>query len=144
MNANRLPEDFSPPARHARPSATLGAGLSPWAQANCDVYSFILSQREKDVQQYGPLPRPMFLVADVGQSKFRVSLSGLWGTLCTSSKLMRMDTWQVLSGKGMPAMLGNKMEDKVLLGLSESELSSLSGNAMAFTQLARVLLPVLG
>ena len=43
----------------------------------------------------------------------------------------------------MLAMLGNKMEDKVLLGLSESELSSLSGNAMAFTQLARVLLPVL-
>ena len=145
VNANRLPEDFSPPARHERPSTTLGAGLSPWAQANGDVYSFILSQMEKDVQQYGPLPRPVFPVADVGQSTFRgsVSLSGFWGTLCTSSKLMRMDTWQVLSGKGMLAMLGNKMEDKVLLGLSESELSSLSGNAMAFTQLARVLLPVL-
>ncbi|CAE7568325.1 unnamed protein product [Symbiodinium sp. CCMP2592] len=146
VNAGRLPKNFTPPPRHARPSLKWGAGLSPWAQANCDVYHEILTQMENDmIKEHGPLPRTPFPVADIGQSTFRgaTSLSGLWGTMCTSSKLMRMDTWEILGGKGGLGVLGNNMTDKSVLGLSESELSSLAGNAMAFTQLARVLLPVL-
>ncbi|CAE7251365.1 unnamed protein product [Symbiodinium sp. CCMP2592] len=145
VQAKRLSDDFKPPPRHERPSAKMGKHLTPWMQANCDVYSAILLQQQREIEEQMPsIPRAPFPVADVMQSVSRghLSLSGHWGTLCTSSKLMHMDTFQLMPGRGMLAMLGNTVENHVHLGLSESELASLAGNSMSFTQLSRVLLPL--
>ena len=99
--------------------------------------------RKAQACQQGADKEKLFPVADVSQScnRGQVDLSGLWTTLCTSSRLMNMDDHRMLSGAGMMSMLGFDMAKKKVTGMSQAELMDLAGNSMAFTQLSRVLLP---
>ena len=129
----------------SRPSHTEESleDLTPCQKAMVDVYSEIVAKLVAEAKATGTPATSLYPVADISQSTSRghVELSGQWGTLCTSSRLMEMSTYRVLNGQGLMAMMGHALEDKVLVGLSQSDLSKMAGNGMGFTQLSKVLLP---
>ena len=94
------------------------------------MYALIASDLKKEAAAEASVsPESLFACADIGQSANRghVHVTGQWGTLCTSSRLVDMDSYKVLSGRGMLAMLG-QCEDKHSMGFTDSDLRSLAGH----------------
>ena len=150
IKAKRLTAEQAVVPLAERASSTKGKGmefLTPWQKASLDVCALIASALKKELAEESSMsPESLFTCADISQSANRgpVHITGQWGTLCTSSRLVDLDSFRILSGKGMMAMLGQNMDNKHCVGVSDSDLRSMAGNAMSFTQLTRVLLPVVG
>ena len=145
VGGKRLKPDHVKVPEAARPSVVhaekLGA-LTPNQRAQVDVYAEICRQMEATARGKGL--EGVFPVADISQTSYRghVDLSGLWGTLCTSTRLMNMTNYEVMSGTGLMCMMGHSMGDKHTEGLTDGDLAKMAGNGMAFTQLSKVLLPL--
>lgn len=144
----RLPKDWKPPPLATRPSMTWQwlRGESAWLRSQVDIYQDILAHASSGVAE-------AMCVADVSQSANRgsISISGRWGALCTSSKLVCYGgttsegtdlTGRLLSGAGHLEMLGFNTSKLEPCGLSDGDMRSIAGNAMAFCQFSAVLLPV--
>lgn len=144
--ASHLPVDFQPKVESLRPSR-IWPGLSttsPWFQAQVDAYDEIISAKAKRASTSEDAYT--MLDGDVSQSARRghKSLNGVWGTLMTSSKLARFGEDACIPGpQAHLQMLGFETSSLTLLGLSDSDVRELAGNAMSFTQVCKVLLPIL-
>ena len=144
--AKHLPAGFQPKVVSSRPSRTWPglSATSPWFQAQVDAYDEIISAKAQRVS--AAEDACAMLVGDVSQScnRCHLSLNGIWNTLTTSSKLVRFgDDACLLAPQGHLEMLGFATSSLTLLGLSDSDVRELAGNAMSFSQVCKVLLPIL-
>ena len=141
----RLPDEFCPAALAARPSQCWPwlRNTTPWLQAQVDTYNEIVIGLKAKGEAADP---DALMVCDVSQSCNRgaVSGTGLWGTVCTSTRFVQLGEGGCMLGA--PAhlcLLGFDVDEVTLRGLTSSDVRELAGNAMSFTQCSQVLLPLL-
>ena len=154
----KLGKDFKlkPPQQRPSQKFEIMKHATPWLRAQADVYEAMLEHKASAMGDDGFARR--FLVGDISQSANRGSMSvdGLYGTLCTSSKLVcfhgscassESDSVDCagmhLQPRGHMELLGFNSDDLQFRGLTGAEIVSLAGNAMSFTQCSAVIVPLL-
>ena len=126
------------PRRDARLSASFKFD-TPWQAANADVLALIMKKKASS----GTDADAAEGIADLSQSAFmaRVSHSGVWGTLTTSSALF--DFGRRMHVPARAHMKMNGWDDVDVKRLSDAEVREGMGNGMALPSLCRILFPLL-
>ncbi|CAE7458843.1 Nek5 [Symbiodinium sp. CCMP2592] len=141
IEAGRIPKTAVPKHRHLRPSSVCKAlqCMPPGTQAIADVALMIL------VEKHGDLENLPVAIADVSQSSDRLKLSvtGIWGTITTSSKLFDFKSEKLLDARMQLQLLGIDVKDVMVTWLKDKEITDMAGNAMSISQCTQVLLPLL-